>query len=93
MTCPNQCTKEDFQNKDQNRLQNYLIEMTNKRHFVADVDECQDQMHICHLNAQCNNTVGSFNCTCLQGYSGDGVDCYGTCNYNPSNLSLARDWS
>ena len=56
--------------------------LTNKRHFAADVDECQDHTHICHLNAHCNNTIGSFNCTCLQGYWGDGVDCYGTCIVN-----------
>ena len=31
----------------------------------------------CDVNAQCNNTFGSFNCNCLQGYSGDGVNCSG----------------
>ena len=46
-------------------------------YFFADVDECQDHTHNCHVNAQCNNTIGSFNCTCLQGYSGDGVNCSG----------------
>ena len=45
------------------------------------MDECQDQTHNCALNARCNNTIGSFNCTCLQGYSGDGVDCYGIVSY------------
>lgn len=29
------------------------------------------------MNAQCDNSLGSFNCTCHQGYSGDGVECFG----------------
>ena len=29
----------------------------------------------CHENAGCTNTLGGFNCTCDQGYYGDGVVC------------------
>ena len=42
-----------------------------------DVEECQDEIHNCDVNALCKNTDGSFKCTCLQGYSGDGVNCFG----------------
>lgn len=31
----------------------------------------------CHDDANCTNTKGSFYCTCLNGYSGDGVSCVG----------------
>ena len=31
----------------------------------------------CDENAQCINTVGSFNCSCNPGYSGDGITCNG----------------
>lgn len=55
----------------------FFKSFTKSFHFAADVDECQDQAHKCHANAQCNNAIGSFDCTCLQGYSGDGVDCLG----------------
>ena len=41
------------------------------------MDECQDQTHNCDINARCNNTFGLYLCTCLRGYSGDGVECYG----------------
>lgn len=41
----------------------------------VDIDECQNGA--CHLNAECVNSLGSFNCTCHQGYSGDGVECSG----------------
>jgi len=29
------------------------------------------------VQATCNNTFGSFNCKCKDGYSGDGFDCFG----------------
>ena len=31
----------------------------------------------CHDDANCTNTKGSFYCTCLNGYSGNGVSCVG----------------
>ena len=45
--------------------------------IFADLDECQEQKHNCHDMAHCSNIVGSFNCTCLQGFTGDGVICAG----------------
>ena len=32
----------------------------------------------CDENAECNNTIGSFQCICNSGFSGDGVNCTGT---------------
>lgn len=46
-------------------------------YFILDVDECIDQTDNCDVNAFCNNTVGSFNCTCVSGYSGNGTTCVG----------------
>ena len=42
-----------------------------------DIDECSDDTDNCDINANCTNTPGNFTCTCYQGYSGDGFDCYG----------------
>jgi hypothetical protein len=40
------------------------------------VDECQTGADNCDAeNGICQNTEGSFNCTCDMGYSGDGVNC------------------
>ncbi|KAL0441498.1 UNVERIFIED_CONTAM: Wall-associated receptor kinase-like 8 [Sesamum radiatum] len=36
-----------------------------------DINECEN--NICHQNAICTNTPGSFYCTCKHGYYGDGV--------------------
>jgi len=43
--------------------------------FFIDVDECVTEMDDCHVNATCNNTFGSFECTCVAGYEGNGVNC------------------
>ena len=43
----------------------------------SDVNECNTGGHNCHSEAKCNNTIGSFNCTCNEGYSGDGRSCAG----------------
>lgn len=54
--------------------------------FSTDVNECspsslsseyQHLGNICHDDANCTNTKGSYYCTCLVGYSGDGVTCQG----------------
>ena len=45
--------------------------------FVSDIDECATGDHTCHVNADCSNTNGSFSCSCITGYSGDGKTCIG----------------
>ncbi|XP_068736547.1 versican core protein-like isoform X1 [Montipora capricornis] len=42
---------------------------------TEDVDECTASSPVCHVNATCNNTVGSYRCTCYPGYAGDGKTC------------------
>ena len=41
----------------------------------VDVDECASGRNNCNSQAMCTNTVGSFKCTCLGLYYGDGVTC------------------
>lgn len=33
--------------------------------------------HNCHVNADCNNTDGSYTCKCISGFNGDGFMCHG----------------
>ena len=39
-----------------------------------DIDECAKDLHNCHEKASCNNTEGSFECECVDGYVGNGTD-------------------
>ncbi|CAH3032916.1 unnamed protein product [Pocillopora meandrina] len=57
-----------------------LCNLTNKinvgsLYFVEDTDECSSGSHDCSAYAYCNNTLGSFTCTCKAGFSGDGKEC------------------
>ena len=45
-------------------------------HFV-DIDECTNGTDTCSPFAVCNNTMGDFNCSCLEGFEGDGFNCTG----------------
>jgi len=40
-----------------------------------DIDECNTEEHKCHRKAKCTNTMGSFTCSCNEGYSGNGFQC------------------
>ena len=37
-------------------------------HLVGDISYC-------HVHAFCTNTIGGYNCTCNEGYEGDGFNC------------------
>jgi hypothetical protein len=45
--------------------------------ILLEINECSP-VSPCHVNATCNNTEGSYACTCDSGYSGDGFSCGGT---------------
>ena len=45
--------------------------------LFSDIDECITGTHHCSADAVCNNTKGSYNCTCNPGYNGDGRNCQG----------------
>ena len=44
----------------------------------ADINECELETYPCHFNASCTDTDGSFNCTCNEGFEGNGFNCAGT---------------
>ena len=46
--------------------------MNNVYIYHADIDECEIEADICHVNAECTNTDGSYTCSCYGGYTGDG---------------------
>ena len=45
--------------------------------FFSDLDECTTASHSCDVNSLCQNTVGSYACSCNAGYTGDGKPCNG----------------
>ena len=46
----------------------------NSNIFVSlDINECMNIPSPCHINATCNDTDGSYVCTCIDGYSGNGT--------------------
>ena len=42
---------------------------------LADKDECELGLDACHDKATCVNTVGFYQCLCVEGYTGDGYNC------------------
>ena len=49
--------------------------------LFSDVNECADSSLVCHKDALCSNSPGSYNCTCKPGYTGNGKTCTGMLAY------------
>ena len=45
--------------------------------ITIDINECNGTGNDCHINATCDDTIGSFECDCNAGFIGDGVNCTG----------------
>jgi hypothetical protein len=46
---------------------------------IADLDECETDTDDCESrNAECNNTIGGFECYCRSGYEFNGTYCEST---------------
>jgi len=49
---------------------------------IADIDECAISNGNCSEFSDCTNFQGSYSCTCMTGFTGDGLNCTGTfCTY------------
>ena len=45
-------------------------------HDFKDIDECLESLDNCdNSSAICTNTIGGFNCSCTNGFTGDGINC------------------
>ena len=53
-------------------------------YFIVDVNECNESIHNCNVHAMCNDTDGSYTCTCSNGYTGNGVECISEYGLNSS---------
>ena len=51
------------------------IELDKYLPSLPDIDECDTGEHLCHVNATCTNTDGSYDCDCKNGFTGDGHNC------------------
>ena len=47
------------------------------KYSFTDIDECDLDTDMCHQQATCTDTEGSYSCTCNSGYSGNGLECNG----------------
>ena len=45
--------------------------------IFLDYDECDSGDHGCDTNALCTNTIGSYACDCVDGYTGNIHGCDG----------------
>ena len=52
-----------------------IVELFICFYYLSDEDECASGSAQCYENADCVNTVGSYGCTCKDGYTADGFVC------------------
>ena len=58
--------------------------------FRAEYDECVQHNHTCDINARCDNTHGSYICTCIPKFTGNGEQCLRELQILDQGNSLSR---
>ena len=53
----------------------HLVSVISSINFQLEIDECKSSKNVCDENANCSNTVGFYNCTYKEGFTGDGHSC------------------
>ena len=54
--------------------------------LIVDIPECERGLDDCDSNATCTNTIGSYDCVCNTGFTGDGFNCTGICTLETALL-------
>ena len=57
-----------------------------KSFLRADIDECNVNTHDCSSDGDCSNVMGSYQCACKPGFTGDGKTCQGKLSFYFSKL-------
>ena len=55
----------------------YVLSIAINTSIIPDNDECALGTHNCDDHADCSNILGSYDCVCTFGYTGNGVVCNG----------------
>ena len=57
----------------------YNIYHFSYNYYYLDIDECDMETDLCddETKAVCTNTLGSYECYCKSGFTGDGFNCTG----------------
>ena len=76
---------------------NNVLQINQHYTILVDVDECQSpDSNDCHPNATCADTtassctdvLGRYNCTCNEGFTGNGTECQGEFIHTKLHKSL-----
>ena len=85
----------DFWERVQYAVVRIIMEL-NLRSDVAvfkclDINECQTRQHNCHVDADCSDTPGCYECNCKEGFFGDRQICISLLFYTIEGIIIVKE--